>query len=415
MPENQSLRERLQKLLSRKKSRRYYAHQLGVTEEEIKREMEAIRAGADASEILEYTCQLEETVLKLEEDLKRGVGELTLKSKEEIRTLEELIEKGKIDTEKWNIDRYVQNYWGNGNDPHWQVKAFLSQKTKEGNFHKSFLDFLKTYTPEPPTLRPQPFAPTKPLPNACLLVNKQDEHMNKFDINGNNDIGSRFNTIYQRLYTILAQATIAVNLEQIVYIIGSDQFNSEWTKATTRGTPQENMLPYQEAFQQICDFEIEIIRLLEEFCPFIQVVYIPGNHDEYVGWHLIHWLQAYYKEHHLVHFDISPKYTKYVSYGGSAMMFNHGDAIKPEKLAGMFPIMYREKWSEASNYYIFTGDKHHEVSKDIHGIKFYQLPALSNARSLWDEKNGHTCSPAELTAFLIEEKQGMSTIYKQRL
>jgi hypothetical protein len=96
-------------------------------------------------------------------------------------------------------------------------------------------------------------------------------------------------------------------------------------------------------------------------------------------------------------------------------MFNHGDAIKPAKLANMFPIEFKEEWSKCNNYYIFTGDKHHEVSIDFNGIKFYQLPALSGSKSLWDEKNGHTCSPAELTAFLIEEDQGMSAIYKQRL
>lgn len=414
MPENQNLRERLQQLLSRKKSRKYYAHQLGVTEEEIKAEMEAIR-NIDANQILEYTCQLEETVLKLEEDIKRGVGELTLKSKEEIKTLEELIEKGKIDTEKWNIDRYVQNYWGNGDQPHWQVKAYLSQKTKEQNFHKEFLDFLKTYKPlissEDTTGGNWDYMHSP----ACLIINKQDEHLNKLDVNGRNSMEHRFNRTYGKTKYILENARNVNLLEKIVYVIGSDEFNSEWTKATTRGTPQENMLPYQEAFMNICDYEVRMVELLRKYSDHIHIMYVPGNHDEYVGWHLIHWLQAVYRDNPSVVFDISPKYTKFISFYKSAMMFNHGDAIKPEKLVGMFPVLYKEKWSEAENYYVFTGDKHHEVSKDINGIKFYQLPALSGAKSLWDEKNGHTCSPPELTAFLIEKEQGMTAIYKQKL
>ncbi len=96
-------------------------------------------------------------------------------------------------------------------------------------------------------------------------------------------------------------------------------------------------------------------------------------------------------------------------------MFNHGDAIKPEKLASIFPMEFKNKWSLCDNFYIFTGDKHHELSKDFMGIKFYQLPALSRAKSSWDDKQGHTCSKAELTAFVIDQSDGMTDIIKQRI
>ena len=140
-----------------------------------------------------------------------------------------------------------------------------------------------------------------------------------------------------------------------------------------------------------------------------------GNHDEYVGWHLASWLQTYYRNQHRVIFDISPKYRKYLSYGKSAMMFNHGDAIKPAKLANLFPMEYKEEWSRHDNFYIFTGDKHHELSLDFNGIKFYQLPAFSSAKSSWDDKNGYTVSKSEVTGFLIDVRDGMTNIFKQYL
>jgi hypothetical protein len=96
-------------------------------------------------------------------------------------------------------------------------------------------------------------------------------------------------------------------------------------------------------------------------------------------------------------------------------MFNHGDALKPAKLAAIFPMEYRDEWSYHTKFYIFTGDKHHELSQDFNGIKFYQIPAFSNAKSSWDEKNGYTCAKAEVTAFLIEEENGMTNIFKQYL
>lgn len=76
---------------------------------------------------------------------------------------------------------------------------------------------------------------------------------------------------------------------------------------------------------------------------------------------------------------------------------------------------FKEEWSNCDYYYSFVGDKHHEMSKDIHGIKFYQIPQLSNAKSYWDDKQGHTSSKAEMTAFVITSTQGLTDIYKEIL
>jgi type IV secretory pathway TrbF-like protein len=55
------------------------------------------------------------------------------------------------------------------------------------------------------------------------------------------------------------------------------------------------------------------------------------------------------------------------------------------------------------------------VSQDFNGIKFYQIPAFSKAKSLWDDKMGHVMSKAEVTGFLVEEGSGMTNIFKQYL
>jgi hypothetical protein len=248
-----------------------------------------------------------------------------------------------------------------------------------------------------------------------LIINKQDSHLNKLDINGNNDIEERFGDFIQKVEIILNQAAISNNITDIKYIIGSDEFNSEFTNTTTKGTPQQNILSYHAAFQAICDHEVSVINLLLQKSKKVEVVFVAGNHDEFVGWHLASWLQTYFRNHERASFDISPKYRKYIDYGSSAMMFNHGDALKPAKLAGLFPMEYREDWSLHNNFYIFTGDKHHEMSLDFNGIKFYQLPAFSTAKSSWDDKNGYTITKGEVTGFLIDSQDGMTNIFKQYL
>lgn len=416
MSGNQSLLDQLQQMLHWKKSKKYYAEKLGVTETEIDELLADIRKRErveEDAEIGNYVAELEDVVVKFMEDVVKGTGEVVANFSEEIKSLDELIEKCKIDTEKWEITKYVQNYWGNGENPHWQVKAWLGKKSTEQVFQDAFVDFLNSYEPVSQDVMSPQWVEGKA--NAMLVINKQDAHLNKYDIDGDNNIGQRLGQIMYKVETIINQARLSNNLENITYIIGSDEFNSEYSGATTKGTPQTNTHTYHDSFKFICDHEVLVITMLLQYAEHVNVIYVAGNHDEYVGWHMIEWLDTFFRLEPRVHFDCSPKYRKYVSYGGSALMFNHGDAIKPAKLAALFPIEFREGWSFHNNYYIFTGDKHHEVSQDFNGIKFYQIPAFSKAKSLWDDKMGHVMSKAEVTGFLIEEGSGMTNIFKQYL
>lgn len=417
MIENQSLIIRLQKLLAHKRSKKYYAERLGITTEQVANLLEQIKKGIRAAEnepeVANYIAALEANVLKFDENLADGTGEITVRANDQIRSLDELIEKCKIDTKVWNIERYVQNYWGNGKDPHWQVKAWLTKKGKSENFHKDFINFLRNYKPKIQLFHPKAYIPTAP--RGCLIINKQDQHFNKFDIHGDNSMEKRFLEIYERTENIAGVAAFSHQLEEIYYVIGSDQFNAEWTGTTTRGTKMDNIDTFHNSFEAICNHELGMINMLRSYGKHIEVLFVSGNHDEHVGWHLINWLKAMFRGTNDVHFETSPSYRKYARFGKNALMFNHGDAIKPPKLANIFPIEFKDEWSKCENFYIFTGDKHHEITMDFHGIMFFQLPALSKAKSSWDDKQGHTCTKAELVAFLIDEKDGVTGILKRKV
>lgn len=399
MSKNQSIVEQLQELLRQKKSKKFYAERLGVTEQKIEELIKELRGVK--GEVVDIKSQM-----------------ITLNIDTEIKSIEELIKKCNIDTKIWNVDKYIQNYWGNRTNPYWQVKAYLSKKEEKDiqrvDFQKNFIEFLKDYTPKNYKIDKHGFEHVGSKATVAVVINKQDEHINKLDLGGHNDIFTRMSRVYTRMHLILEQVRVANCIDKIFYIVGSDEFNSEWTGTTTKGTKQENILPYQEGFSKICNYEVDTINLLRSYCHDIEVIYVPGNHDEYVGWHLISWLKAFFRADEHMKFETKwEDYTKYITYGNSAMMLNHGDAMKPEKLASLFPIQFRTEWSKYENYYIFTGDKHHEVSKDFLGVKFYQLPALSKARSGWDLKQGHTCSKAELTAFVIDQHCGVTGILKR--
>lgn len=412
MIENQDLLSKLEKMLPWKQSKKFYADKLGVDETVIGRLLYQLKGRIYDKDMGEYLKDVDIT-WKIEENTHENTRELTFDSDYEIKTLDELIDKCKIDTKEWEVTKYVQNYWGNAEHPHWQVKACLGKKSTEQVFQDKFVDFLTSYTPKPFHVN-QPSSTGKP--GACLLINKQDAHYNRADYNReNDDINERFFGVYDKTRTILKQASLSNDVETIVYVLGSDVFNSEFTNSTTKGTPQENILSYHEAFEKVCNHEIEMINLMLKHSTFIDVVFVPGNHDEYAGWHLVSWLKAYFSSVDRITFDISPKYRKYVGYGRSAMMFNHGDTIKPERLVSIFPIEFKDGWSSFDYFYIFTGDKHVAMSQDFNGIEFYRLSALSTVSSKWEDKNGYLGRRPSITAFLIDEDEGMTNIFKQYL
>lgn len=403
-------------MLGWKKSKAYYAERLGITMGELLLLLEELKSSEDIrneAEAAKYISELEEGIISYKESLENKTGELVFNSKDQIKTLDELIDKCKIDTSVWQVVKYVQNYWGNAKTPHWQVKAWLGKRKEEHLYQDAFVEFLKTYQPNYKTVIPPDNSSNKD--EVCLVINKQDAHYNKFDVGGDNSLEKRFEKIFRKTLTIVNQALVSNSIEKIFYIVGSDEMNSEFTNTTTKGTPQTNISTYHESFSRVCNHETTMIDMLLEKAEDVEVIYVPGNHDEYVGWHIITWLEAYYRDEPRVIFDVSPSYRKYIGYGSTAMMFNHGDVMKGQNLALVFPMEMKGSWSNFDNYYIFTGDKHHEVTQSLNGIKFFQIPAFSTAKSSWDERKGYTCVKGEVTAFLIDKIDGMTNIFKQYL
>lgn len=407
-----ALLDRLERYLRWKESKKFYAKKLNVTEEAVSKMLKILHE-RKMNKRREDKLNKKVKPVKFKEDTTKGTAEVTFDSQTEIRDINELILRCNIDTTTWEIVRYVQNFWGNRRDPHWQVKAWMTKKPKEQLLQDAFMGFLSVYTPA--FVKSAPPEPELDKSFGCLIIDKQDAHHDRYDIYGRNDIQDRFDRIYNRLFYMVRQAQLSHNLEKIEYILGSDSFNSEWTGNTTKGTPQRNMTDYHDGFRKVCDHEIAVISMLLRSSADVHVIFVPGNHDEHSGWHLVNWLKCYFRNEDRIVIDDDESYRKYVSYGNTAMMFNHGDAIRNAKLAGIFPMEFREQWSRHKYFYAFTGDVHIETSENINSIKFYRVPSFSRTRDKWEDKHGYIDSVGEATAFLIDDQEGLVNIFKNYL
>lgn len=337
------------------------------------------------------------------EDKAKGTKTFTFTA-DNIPTEQEIIDHFNIDITKWYINQvYHKTSFGG------KYAITVSQLALKGNqaltLNDKFLEDLKSVPVIPKGAVPA-FKEQEPeLPSACLVIPKQDIHWNKYDIDGNNSMEMRFVEFMTTVLIQLDKVKKLNKLDKIIYVVGSDEFNSEWTIQTTKGTPQQNILGYQEAFEKVSKFSISFIKLLLGYSSKVEVVLLNGNHDHNVSWHLANLLSHVFSETPNVKIDTDLKNTKILEYGQNLILVNHGDEMKPKELATKFPIIAKEKWSNYNNFVCISGDKHHEVAHDYNGVRTYQVPQLSKAKSFWDDKKGHVCSKAELVTFLFEEKE----------
>jgi len=336
------------------------------------------------------------------EDKIKDTKEFTFTA-DKIPTELEIIEHFNLDITKYKIDRIYHKTSFGGK---YAITISISPKvfTELIELNEEFLERLSGIKPlEVEVSKKTKITSVLNKEKGCLLIPKQDAHFNKFDIGGENDIDNRFKEFNDTLLNQLNKIIKSHELEKIVYIVGSDEFNSEWTNATTKGTPQSNILTYNEAFEKICDFNIEIIKKLLFYCDEVEVVLLNGNHDHNVGWHLGHLLKKVFSLTKSVSVNTSVENTKLIPMFDSLCMLNHGDTNKPRDLANKFPIIAKDIWSDYSNHIVISGDKHHELAQDFNGVRTYQVPQLSKAKSEWDDKKIYLGSKPELITFLFEE------------
>jgi len=340
----------LKQLLKHKKSRQYYAEKLEITVEEVESLMKQLRSD-----------------LEIEHN---------------------------VDTNNFEISAY----WSKTKTS----SVLVRPKVKELDLQ----EVIDRFTLKSPYVIEKHFC----LNPSVLILPKQDAHFDKYDINGKNDIEQRFNTVFQSYQKIVSEA----KSDTLVYVVGSDQFNSEWTSMTTKGTPQQNIMDYEDSFEAILHHEIQTIEYFIQKFSHIQIIYVSGNHDNFVGWHLIKMLQTYFNKSRIEFDTTNKKSRKYTHFGNSVFMFNHGDVVKPEELINIFPIESGSLWNNKKFYYIFTGDKHHTKEIERAGINFIQIPAMSTSKSKWDERMGFQ-SKAAVTGFKISYNTGMKAKYIETL
>jgi hypothetical protein len=416
MNKQQNLQEQIKKLLKQKKSKGYYAKRLGISELEVENLIEKVAPKKLASLSGDAFVN----------DLEEGKAELTKSFPNEIRTLEELISKCKIDTKTWKIDKYVQNYWGNRDNPHWQVKAFLSKRTIDNDLslQKEFL--LKEIAKK--TTRVYPLSVHK-FPawinehdrktDNLLEISIPDLHIGKLgwapESGEDYDMDIAIKRYRDAVKKLLSRVNLK-NVEKILLPIGNDvlQIDNE-NYTTTSGTAVDTDGRFPKMFKAAKELFIETIEELKLIAP-VDVVIVRGNHDYLSSFMLGEVLSAWYHNDPNVNIDNAPKSRKYYQYGKVGIQYTHGDKEAHSELGQLFSHEQPLIWADTKYRFCKLGHKHKTkktnkpsfkdvTTKDTFiGFQVEILPSLSGPDE-WHYTEGYI-GLKQAKAFLYSKEEG---------
>lgn len=202
-------------------------------------------------------------------------------------------------------------------------------------------------------------------------------------------------------------------VERILLPLGNDfiQIDNKMS-TTTQGTPQSTDGRFGKMFSTAKALVIDIITDLVKIAP-VDILIVPGNHDEMTMFTLGEVLEAWYKDDANVHINNSPKLRKYYQYGTNMLVFTHGDKEKHNELgliaAHEEPVM----WGQTRYREVHLGHLHKSKSvqyttgDEFPGFKIRILPSLSGTDA-WHHAKGFLSMKAA-KAFIFDKTKGLIT------
>lgn len=355
-----------------------------ISVEEIQRAKDEVRSLLKQGVVSDFGGKVE-GVTSFQEDIENKTAQLTARLDREIQTLDELIERCKIDTDTWDITKYVQNYWGNVNDPHWQVKAFLSAKKElESDI---ITDLLESYKSKyQPLTKEQVLQNETYLRKKLLLVSMADFHLDKRTLDGKT-LEEKVELYDKILSKLVYSAYGSHRLDEICYLISNDFLHTDnYQESTTRGTPQQSSTSWHNAYEVGFDVQVKAISKLKQFCTTLRVIHVPSNHSRTKEYYMAHALEVYFKPDANIIFDRTAEPTKAITYGNTFIGMHHGDVRDYNQLPTYFASKFRKQWGESKFTEIALADKHHRkewkhslTKNEIHGTRMFICPSLSGA------------------------------------
>lgn len=348
-------------------------------------------------------------------------------------TLEEVLSESNVDTDEWEVERHVINRWQVGRkdkvesltfnegiiDGHiedsgkfhkgwlYQVKVFLRRKPEAVRTVEQMLEDLAESRPA--VKKVKRVKAKKASERNMLEVSITDLHLGMLCFGRESwsieEASEAFMASIERLLSLAAP----YNVERILFPIGNDYLHSEFTSATTKGTPQPEAMDTRWTFSKGKDLLIAAIDRLREVAP-VHVISVPGNHANHAEFHMGHVIGAWYRNDPEVEVEFGPEPYRFVRFGANLIGFEHGNSIKPARLQAIMPAEVPDLWAATKFREWHLGDQHRKGSSspvvfEELGVGVEYLPSLVPSNR-WHQENGFSHQQRGSVAFLWNHELG---------
>jgi hypothetical protein len=404
MSENQSLLHRLEELLTRKKSKKFYAEKLGISEFEVSELMKELREKDTETVSTNYTGERKVNVEK-------GTIESTIISDFDPKDDLELAQLHKI-----NLDKYViTNYWSKML-PSGKFTSSIFSKRKEAKDYspEDFAKFLENYKPNNITITKDKYSVEKDYVDVEISI--ADYHLAKKTVDGDNDPSTRARRYITMAQSLIEKVKANYNINNVVLPISNDFFHTDnYQHQTTNGTPQDTIMDYSEEYELGFAVLVDTINMLRQLANNVTVVLVQGNHDRTKSFYLAHALDVFFRDELDVDFIREHSVIKGITLGNTFIGWHHGNC-KLEDLPLLFAThpKYSHQFGDAVYREVHTGDKHHYMAKEVKGVRIQQMPSLSGT-DRWHLDNNFVHSVRAALALVYDRNLGKIAEFETRI
>lgn len=198
------------------------------------------------------------------------------------------------------------------------------------------------------------------------------------------------------------------NITRILFPIGNDFLQTDSPKnMTTAGTPQDVDSRHHKMFREGYKLLIEIIERLKIIAP-VDVISVPGNHDQSCSLYMAEVLDCYYHNDPNVTVDARAILRKYYKWGKNLIGFTHGDKEKINDLSVIMATEAKKEWAETSYRFWHLGHIH---TKRLYldekcGVLMKSFPSLSGTDA-WHHSKGYTGNIKGTTSCILDKEKGL--------
>lgn len=297
--------------------------------------------------------------------------------------------------------------------PVFSVKVHLVRKTEEivkNYVLEDFKSVIYQATAKLPRLKY-----TEPKVGMLYEVEMPDLHIGKLawgeETGQDTDLRIQVESA-KRVMSELLSYTDKFPIEKILFPIGNDFYNVDNQYNTTaHGTPQQEDTRWRKTFKVGWQLANDLIDMCAEVAP-VDVLIIPGNHDEERSYYLGEVLGAIYQNSDRVCIDNSPRARKYYSYGKVLLGLTHGYHERVVKLKDILYLEARGMLDQAQYIEWHTGDKHHKedfvlkTNETENGIVIRLLRSLTSPDA-WHYNKGLNGALRAAESFLWDKDHGL--------